>query len=531
MLLVTSSIATARPARVEGNRILDGSNQPLKVRGITWGGSQFVPVSARDPLPLANLQGAAVAMRRISGLGANLVRVNVSSAADNPADRRALQRLQRLARSRGMILLLANTPLSEDDQTQWLTTLSGWFKGQDNVWYLAETDPDCGTFTISTRCGDTEAWIWSQSQNIRSLRRAGVRTPIVINLPSGSRSVSLNWSAALGDTNLIYGVHPPAGGQRRFSQRAANAMTLSLEAATRRVPVLFDRIGRIQTMVELRDGDGNRPIRSTRDVTDTLHWSEGLLAWVTGWTIIDGGDGAIVSGWDTANRDNFSGGRKRLTAWGRNAAAGFFALSFRAQAGRDPGSNFSGAFQLGDRGGDVRQLQADLARLGYLKEEFVSGLYDDATWQAIVAFQGYTRIERTGVANALTRVYLMRAERPQAAQPDAGRHLEIDIQRQILMLVRADGAVLRVIHISSGSAGNTPVGRYTVLRRERMSWSVPFKAFLPYASYFFEGFAIHEWADVPVYPASHGCVRVPSYDSATVFDFSEIGMPVLVTNQ
>jgi lipoprotein-anchoring transpeptidase ErfK/SrfK len=33
---------------------------------------------------------------------------------------------------------------------------------------------------------------------------------------------------------------------------------------------------------------------------------------------------------------------------------------------------------------------------------------------------------------------------------------------------------------------------------------------------------------VPEYPASHGCVRVPAADAAAVYDFAELGMPVLL---
>jgi transcriptional regulator with XRE-family HTH domain len=47
-------------------------------------------------------------------------------------------------------------------------------------------------------------------------------------------------------------------------------------------------------------------------------------------------------------------------------------------------------------------------------------------------------------------------------------------------------------------------------------------------AYFFEGFAMHEYPDVPEYAASHGCVRVPAGDAAAVFEFTELGMPVFL---
>ncbi len=529
--LTVVAVADARPARVSGNRILDASKHEMKVRGVTWGGTRFVPSEPGAELRAPDISSAPNAFKQIAKLGANVVRVDVSSAANDDVHRIALQKLQRYAHARGLVLLLANVPLTAEDQSPWLSTLASWFPRKDNVWYLPAVDPSCGTFSASTACGDTEAWIWSQSLSVKALRRAGVRTPIVVNMPNSSRSVALNWTKVLGDKNLIYGVHPPSDGQFKFKESDAKALTTSLEAATKVVPVLFDDVARVQTTTSVDTivaATTARLKRTTRTTTDSLRWSKGLLDWVTGWTVIDGGDGAIVSGWDTPTRDSMSKGRKKLTTWGRAAASGYFAIGFRAQAGRNPGSDFPGGFTVGDSGPGVRAMQEDLARLTYLAPRFVNGSFDAATWQAVVGFQGYSRLERTGVATALTVASLMRAERPQARHVDGAAHVEVDLDRQVMMLVHGSGVVTRLIHISSGITGNTPAGSYTVIRKERMSWSKPFKAWLPYASYFFEGFAMHEYPDVPEYAASHGCVRVPAGDAAAVYAFTEMGMPVIL---
>ena len=529
--LTVVAVADARPARVSGNRILDASKHEMKVRGVTWGGTRFVPSEPGVELRAPDISSAPNAFKQIAKLGANVVRVDVSSAANDDVHRIALQKLQRYAHARGLVLLLANVPLTTQDQSPWLSTLAGWFPRKDNVWYLPAVDPNCGTFSASTTCGDTEAWIWSQTLSVKALRRAGVRTPIVVNMPNSSRSVALNWTKVLGDKNLIYGVHPPSDGQFKFKESDAKALTTSLEAATKVVPVLFDDVARVQTTTSVDTivaATTARLKRTTRTTTDSLRWSKGLLDWVTGWTVIDGGDGAIVSGWDTPTRDSMSKGRKKLTTWGRAAASGYFAIGFRAQAGRNPGSDFPGGFTVGDSGPGVRAMQEDLARLTYLAPRFVSGSFDAATWQAVVGFQGYSRLERTGVATALTVASLMRAERPQARHVDGAAHVEVDLDRQVMMLVHGSGVVTRLIHISSGITGNTPAGSYTVIRKERMSWSKPFKAWLPYASYFFEGFAMHEFPEVPEYAASHGCVRIPAGDAAAVYAFTEMGMPVIL---
>jgi len=59
-----------------------------------------------------------------------------------------------------------------------------------------------------------------------------------------------------------------------------------------------------------------------------------------------------------------------------------------------------------------------------------------------------------------------------------------------------------------------------------MSWSVLFEVWMPLAQYFYPGFAIHEFPEVPDYPASHGCVRVPEVEAPIVWSFGRVGMRV-----
>ena len=105
------------------------------------------------------------------------------------------------------------------------------------------------------------------------------------------------------------------------------------------------------------------------------------------------------------------------------------------------------------------------------------------------------------------------------------------LDRQLALLVR-DGCVERTLHVSSGKPGfETPAGRFAVFRKEQSSWSVPYKVWLPWASYFVGGVAFHEYADVPPYPASHGCVRVPPYDAKWLYDQLPTGTRVDVLSR
>jgi len=145
------------------------------------------------------------------------------------------------------------------------------------------------------------------------------------------------------------------------------------------------------------------------------------------------------------------------------------------------------------------------------------------TWHAVVAFQGWSGLARDGIVGPQARSALVRARRPTPWSTSAG--LEIHISQQVLLLVR-NGRVQRVIHVSTGADGATLLGHFPIYRREAMSWSAPLHVWMPLAQYFYGGYAMHEFAAVPAYPASHGCVRAPQSESRAVWQFGSIGMRV-----
>ena len=181
----------------------------------------------------------------------------------------------------------------------------------------------------------------------------------------------------------------------------------------------------------------------------------------------------------------------------------------------------------GATGAAVKAFQERLAALGYLPPGYASAAYNYRTMQATMAFQGWEGLERDGVAGPLTMRALRTAARPVPWATD-GRHMEVHKAQQVLLLVDG-GTVVRAIHVSTAAPGHvTPDGSFAVYRKERMSWSVPFQVWMPYASYFTGGYALHEYPDVPPYPASHGCIRVPAGDSIVVWEFATIGTPVTI---
>jgi len=176
----------------------------------------------------------------------------------------------------------------------------------------------------------------------------------------------------------------------------------------------------------------------------------------------------------------------------------------------------------------VRALQQRLADLSFLPAEAVDGKTGEQTRFAVIAFQKWQGLARDGVAGPATQVALASATRPTPRTTGPGNRFEVLLDRQLTLYIE-NGTVVRTLHVSTGTTGfETPVGRYSVFRKEVNSWSVPYKVWLPWASYFVGGVAFHESPDMPAQAASHGCVRVPRYDSKWVYDHAPNGTPVTV---
>jgi len=178
----------------------------------------------------------------------------------------------------------------------------------------------------------------------------------------------------------------------------------------------------------------------------------------------------------------------------------------------------------------VRDYQQLLVDLGFMAPTGLTGVVDTQTSTAVLGFQKWVGLPRDGTLGEATMAALDRATRPEPKLDKPGRRIEVQLGRQLALLIE-DNRVVRAVHISSGAYGKTPTGSFRVYRKERYSWSVPFKVWLPWASYFTGGVAFHEFGSVPTYAASHGCVRVNHYDAEMLFGFAEMGTPVDVFDE
>lgn len=177
----------------------------------------------------------------------------------------------------------------------------------------------------------------------------------------------------------------------------------------------------------------------------------------------------------------------------------------------------------------VRVLQQRLIELGYLIRGDDDGRFGPGSQNAILAFQKWERLGRTGLLDAKTKLRLVAAKRPSPVSPgDAGKRAEILLDRQVALLIE-DNKVVRTIAVSSGKPSTpTPPGRYRVYAKIPRWWSTPFREWLPWALPFVGGIAFHEFQEVPTYPASHGCVRQAVSVARWTYNFATVGMSVRV---
>jgi L,D-transpeptidase catalytic domain/Putative peptidoglycan binding domain len=181
----------------------------------------------------------------------------------------------------------------------------------------------------------------------------------------------------------------------------------------------------------------------------------------------------------------------------------------------------------GSRGADVRALLRRLAELGFHTPGMSSTLSREAT-DAVVAFQKAYRLPRTYVVDADDWRRLHTARRIRARHRGSGVHIEIDKTRQILLVVRS-GRVRHVIATSTGATGNTPEGKHQI-RWKAPSTGTWLGSAILYRTLTFKGnsFAIHGFAPVPPYPASHGCARIPMWAADWLYRQSPVGETVYV---
>ncbi|MEV4327223.1 L,D-transpeptidase family protein [Microbispora rosea] len=201
--------------------------------------------------------------------------------------------------------------------------------------------------------------------------------------------------------------------------------------------------------------------------------------------------------------------------------------------------------KLGAKGSAVKALQARLKELGYVPGS-VDGRYGGATLTAVWAFQKVQGITPTSTVAARTWRALENPRAPKVLVPRGkATRVEVNLTKQVMVLYRG-GAPVLISHISSGSgipyteyatwngkrqrfsgSARTPTGDYKTTWRVK-GWHRSYLGQLYNPIFFNGGIALHGALSVPLYPASHGCVRLPMNVAEMLPGMLGKGVPVHV---
>ena len=185
---------------------------------------------------------------------------------------------------------------------------------------------------------------------------------------------------------------------------------------------------------------------------------------------------------------------------------------------------------------EILAAEKRLSELGYWTGP-VDGTLDSASRHALIAFQKVEGRKRTGKLTRAELQALLSANRP-LPKYSGYAHVEIDLNRQVLFIVDTTGTLTHILPVCTGNEktymdhgqvhrAHTPRGRFRVLRKIA-GWRRSSLGLLYYPNYIHNGIAIHGSLAMAVYPASHGCIRIPMFASKELSGLMSVGTEVIV---
>ena len=185
---------------------------------------------------------------------------------------------------------------------------------------------------------------------------------------------------------------------------------------------------------------------------------------------------------------------------------------------------------------EIFAAEKRLSDLGYWTGP-VDGTLDSGSRHALIAFQKVEGRQRTGKLTRAEIQAMLSAGRP-LPKYSGYAHVEIDLKRQVLFIVDQTGTITHILPVCTGNEksyvdhgqvhrAHTPRGRFKVLRKIA-GWRRSSLGLLYYPNYIHNGIAIHGSLAMPVYPASHGCIRIPMFASKELSELTLVGTEVIV---
>ncbi|MQY04590.1 L,D-transpeptidase family protein [Actinomadura macrotermitis] len=192
----------------------------------------------------------------------------------------------------------------------------------------------------------------------------------------------------------------------------------------------------------------------------------------------------------------------------------------------------------GAKGKHVTYLQKALKARHY-DPGAINGRYGQDLRFAVLAFQKVNGLKPTGTVGGGTWSALAHPRNPaRIISGGAANRVEVSKKHQLVVVYRNDkvqlitltstGSGKRYCYKGSCSIARTPSGDFKVYRKINGVRHAPLGT-LYKPLYFYKGYALHGSPSVPLYPASHGCARLPMRHTADlVFKIVPIGTRVYV---
>ncbi len=171
----------------------------------------------------------------------------------------------------------------------------------------------------------------------------------------------------------------------------------------------------------------------------------------------------------------------------------------------------------------VKGFRKELAKMGYASGG--GSCFNGRTGREVLAYRkvnGMDRSERAG--EGLVKDVFGDRGGYHVRYPKAGEHAEVSLSKQVLVLTKGDKP-FAIYPVSTGKPSTpTITGHYTFYRREPGYNAEG----MYYSFYWHNGYAVHGYAEVPNYAASHGCVRTFIADQPRIYEQLHYGESIFV---
>ncbi|HTR75757.1 MAG TPA: L,D-transpeptidase [Solirubrobacterales bacterium] len=171
----------------------------------------------------------------------------------------------------------------------------------------------------------------------------------------------------------------------------------------------------------------------------------------------------------------------------------------------------------------VGGFKSHLAKMGY-----VSGggrCFTSRLGREVLAYRKVNDMDRTKKAGpGIVKSVFEGKGGYHVKYPDASEHAEVPLEKQVLVLIK-DGRPFAIYPVSTGKPSTpTVTGHYSFYRQEPGYNSEG----MYYSFYWHNGYAVHGYAEVPNYAASHGCVRTFIADQPRIYEQLHFGESIFV---